>query len=59
MVRKFNVGRIKELEIVLFLCPERALSTIQGSKIGHSGKLYFFRGSWWYSGGRSEIILWW
>lgn len=48
------MDKIKELEIVLFLCLERALSTIQGSKIGHSGKLYFFRGGWWYSGGELE-----
>lgn len=46
----------KELEIVLFLCLERALSAVQGSKIGHSGKLYFFRGSWWYSGGGNVLL---
>ena len=51
------MDKIKELEIVLFLCSERVLGAVQGSKIGHSGKLYFFRGRRWYSGGGNIFVL--
>ena len=41
--------------MLLFFCLRRSLIAVQGSKIGHSGKLYFFRGIKWYSGG-SKLI---